>query len=284
MAYLGSGASRLLPLERGSRLVVDASEAAVRAGQTNPAELSKFQRRRVRVYTVPNLHSKVFVFGREAFIGSANVSNRSATSLVEAVVRTRDLKTVTAAKRFVGELCVHELGPEAIRRLEKLYRPPKFLGGRGPRPKAHRAARAELPRLQLAQLKPADPPAASEATEDKARSVAKSRRKHRSSHSLDEFFVSGQCRYEPGDIIIQILKAVGGTPLVFPPGNVVHVRRWSDGRRRATFVFLEVPKRRRVKLVRFASRIGGGAMKKLKRHGLVRDHDFRQKVLSAWQT
>ncbi len=284
VAYLGTGASRLLPLKAGSRLVVDASEPAVKAGQTNPSELRRFIRRRVRVYSVPNLHSKVFVLGREAFIGSANVSTHSATALVEAIVRTREPDVVGAAKRFVKDVCVHELGPEAIKRLGKLYRPPKFSGrGAARRKPLQQGVRPDLPRLQLAQLKPADPPEASEATEESARAVAKSRRKHQRSHRLDEFFITGRCRYEPGDTVIQVLKEHGNRPMVFPPGNVVHVRKWSDGRRPVTFVFLEVPKARRVRLDRLADRLAWGAGKKLKRHGLVRDYAFGRQLLSAWQ-
>jgi hypothetical protein len=135
----------------------------------------------------------------------------------------------------------------------------------------------------LAQLKPADPPEASQATEEKARAVAKSRRKHERSHRLDEFFITGRCGYEPGDAVVQILKGGNEPAMVFPPGNVVHVRRWSDGRRRVTFVFLEVPRKRCVRLNRFAHRLGRGAAKKLKRHGLVRDYAFGHQVLSAWQ-
>lgn len=284
VAYLGAGASRLLPLKAGSRLVVDASEPAVKAGQTNPNELRRFVRRQVRVYSVPNLHAKVFVLGREAFIGSANVSTHSATALVEAIVRTTEPKVVGAAKRFVRDMCVHELGPEAIKRLSKLYRPPRFLRRGAPRRQVFpRAADPELPRLQLAQLKPDDPPEASEDTEKRAQAVAKSRRKHQRSHRLDEFFIVGRCRYEPGDTVVQVLKDDGKARMVFPPGNVVHVRKWSDGRRRVTFVFLEVPKVRSVRLDRLADRLGWGTGKKLKRHGLVRDYAFGRQLLSAWR-
>jgi PLD-like domain len=39
VAYFGQGASKLLPLRTGSRLVVDASEGAVKSCQTHPADL-----------------------------------------------------------------------------------------------------------------------------------------------------------------------------------------------------------------------------------------------------
>src|SRR4051812_11054218 len=122
VAYFGKGASRLLPLAKGSRLVVDASERSVGSGQTCPADLTKLVKCGVIVYSVPNLHAKVFVLGRTAYIGSANVSKRSSEQLVEAVIRTSEGKTVRAARQFVHENCLHELTPTVLKRLAKLYR------------------------------------------------------------------------------------------------------------------------------------------------------------------
>jgi hypothetical protein len=45
VAYFGQGASKLMPLPAGSRLVVDASEGAVKSGQTLPADLVRIQKR-----------------------------------------------------------------------------------------------------------------------------------------------------------------------------------------------------------------------------------------------
>jgi phosphatidylserine/phosphatidylglycerophosphate/cardiolipin synthase-like enzyme len=56
---------------------VDASEAAVQAGQTCPASLSSMLKRGVQVFSREGLHAKVFVFGTTAYIGSANVSGNS---------------------------------------------------------------------------------------------------------------------------------------------------------------------------------------------------------------
>jgi hypothetical protein len=44
VAYFGQGAAGLLPLPSGSRLVVDASEGAVKSGQTCPAEFTPARR------------------------------------------------------------------------------------------------------------------------------------------------------------------------------------------------------------------------------------------------
>ena len=153
VAYFGAGASRLLPLPKSSRLVVDASERAVASGQTCPADLSKLVKRGVKVYSVPNLHAKVFVLGRAAYIGSANVSNRSASQLIEAVIRTTETIAVRAARKFVRDHCLHELTPTVLKRLAKLYRPPFVPGGkRGKKAPKETFRRPTLPRLLLVQL------------------------------------------------------------------------------------------------------------------------------------
>jgi hypothetical protein len=41
VAYFGTGASKLLPLRKGSTLVVDLSKRAVGTGQTKPSEVLK---------------------------------------------------------------------------------------------------------------------------------------------------------------------------------------------------------------------------------------------------
>jgi hypothetical protein len=52
VAYFGQGASKLLPLRRGSTLIVDLSERAVRSGQTMPAEVLKLLNKGVDAYSV----------------------------------------------------------------------------------------------------------------------------------------------------------------------------------------------------------------------------------------
>jgi hypothetical protein len=80
VAYFGKGASDLLKLPTGSRLVVNASENGVKTGQTCPANLLRLLKRGVRIFSNPFLHGKVYVFGRCAAIGSANTSVNSANT------------------------------------------------------------------------------------------------------------------------------------------------------------------------------------------------------------
>ncbi len=162
VAYCGAGASRLLPLPENSRLVVDASERAVASGQTCPADQIKLVKRRVAVY-----------------IGSTNVSTRSASQLVEAVVRTTDPGAVRAARNFVRDHCLHGLTPIVLKRLLKIYRPPKVPGGKpGKKVTKETFRHPTLPRLLLAQLHVKDWSERDLAIHDAALVVAKKRREH----------------------------------------------------------------------------------------------------------
>jgi len=282
VAYFGQGAAKLLPLQRGNRLVVDASDGAVKSGQTCPTELKRLASKGVRIYTIQNLHAKAFVFGTRAFIGSANVSHHSAGTLVEAMLATTDRKAVTAARDFIRGLCVQELGPEAIERLARIYHPPRIAGAHGPRTATNkRAVRVELPRVRLVQLILREPPEGSEDVEKAGRKIASKRREKRKGHFLDDFWLRGKCLLSPGDIVVQVLNEGRGRNMVSPPATVIHTRRWRRGSRTATFVYVEVPGCRRVTLERLAERLGRNAGKRLRRGGWVR-RDFSERLLAAW--
>jgi len=283
VAYFGAGASRLLPLERGSRLVVDASERAVASGQTCPADLLKLVKRGVAVYSVPNLHAKVFVLGKTAYVGSTNVSGRSASQLVEAVLRTTEPGTVQAARKFVVDHCLHELTPEVLKHLSKLYRPPLIPGGKAKQGSVPDSAkRPTLPRLVLAQLHLMEWSDRDQALHDAGLVVARKRREHPRSFELTSFRVAGRCRYEPGDVVIQVTDEGAGKVRVSPRANVQHIRRRQDAKGRVGFVYLEHASRPRRDVRKLASQLGRGSLRQLRRDGLVRDKSFARSLLGLW--
>lgn len=283
VAYFGQGASKLLPLSANSRLVVDASDNAVKSGQTCPAELKLLQNKGVIIYSVPNLHAKVYVFDGVAFVASANVSGNSAKKLIEAMVRITEGPVISAAKMFVRSLCSNELSPGTIDRLQKIYRPPRFEGPPVAGLRRKQSSQAVMPRLFVTQLVRGDAPTGSEDAEEKGREIAKSRRKHRRSYVLQDFNWSGIAPFRRGDKVIQVVKEEDGTRLVDAPGDVVHTHNWRRGNRRVMFVYLELPKVRRVRLEKLARRLGYGAKKKLFKNGLVRNVDFAETLLGNWQ-
>ncbi|RWO38190.1 MAG: hypothetical protein EOS11_25250 [Mesorhizobium sp.] len=126
VAYLGQSGDRLLPLLKGSRLVVDASLPAVRAGITYPGALQKLQKRGVRIFVAPLLHSKVFAFDQVGFVGSTNASTRSQLYLLEATLSVTDAPTLKDIRNYVSGLCVDELSVHDLAWLASQYKPPVF--------------------------------------------------------------------------------------------------------------------------------------------------------------
>lgn len=126
VAYLGQSGDGLLPLSNGSSLVVDASLPAVRAGITFPGALQKLQKRGVRIFVAPLLHSKVFAFDDIGFVGSTNASKRSQNYLSEAVVKVTDAPTLSDIRSYVNSLCVDELSNSDLIWLASQYKPPKI--------------------------------------------------------------------------------------------------------------------------------------------------------------
>lgn len=285
VAYFGKGASKLLPLPKGSRLVVDASEGAVKSGQTCPADLLAMTKRGIRVYSITNLHAKVFVLGRVAFVGSANVSNRSAGTLIEAAVRLTDPLAVKAARKFVTECCLDEQTPTQLKRLNKLYRPPRIAGGGGLGIKkiSKASTKLRLPQLRMVQLVLQDWSEQENALHDAGEGIAKKRCEHPRSHELDSFLWTGECRFAAGDQVVQVTDEGSGKKLVSPPGKVIYVRSRVDKKlRRTSIVFVERPaiKRRQIKTLTKQMRHGAG--KRLKSNGVVRDMKFYKELMGLW--
>ena len=105
VAYFGQNGAKMLPLKKGDILVVDASEKALKTGQTCPDELLKLYNKGVQVYSFDNLHAKLFLIGNVLYCGSTNVSGNSAKRLKEAILTTNDKIAIEDAKTFIKSLC-----------------------------------------------------------------------------------------------------------------------------------------------------------------------------------
>lgn len=89
---------------KGDVLVCDASDEAIRAGQTSASLLRAIVERGGKVFSSPGLHAKSMVLGRVAVVGSANMSEASATQLIEAALITDDARAVAGVRVFVDQL------------------------------------------------------------------------------------------------------------------------------------------------------------------------------------
>lgn len=133
VAYLGTGASELLPMKKGDVLVVNMSLANVKNGQVNPFEVQKYYEKGVKVFNCKNLHSKVYLFDKAAIVCSANISanSYSPTGLIECGVLTDDRTALTNASDFIKTLMVEKVSKAYIDMCKDIYNPPKFSGKKG---------------------------------------------------------------------------------------------------------------------------------------------------------
>lgn len=271
VAYFGKGAADLLHLPAKSRLVVDASEAAVKQGQTNPAKLRRMRRRKVAVYSVQNLHARVFAFDTAVFIGSANVSKHSASVLQEAVLRVTDAAVLKAARDFVTELCLEPLGPKELMRLQKLYRPPRFLPG------LHeaRGKKQRFSTLRVAHTRKVDVADKLEEAFEAGHKEAVKKRRYNNGFAIEEFYWSNPSPFHEGQLVIQVYKNPHGRT-VSPPGHVIHTRSYRDGKERKTLIYVELPDSDWEPLSRF-----GTSLKKSLSRGGVRNY---QPQIACWRS
>jgi hypothetical protein len=129
VAFFSTGASKLLPLTKGSTLIVNASERIIKSGQTNPNEIIALLKKGVKIYNYENLHAKMYLIGEKLFIGSSNASNNSANGLKESMLVSTDKNIVNEGKSRIIELAITSLGLERLKQLKKIYKTPKFIGG-----------------------------------------------------------------------------------------------------------------------------------------------------------
>jgi hypothetical protein len=259
--------------------VVDASKGAVSGGQTCPADLAVLLKRGVRIYSEPKLHAKVFVAGKTAYIGSANASQSSADTLIEAAVRTTESSVVRDAREFVLDGCIFELGPRALKELSEVYQPPKGGGGaKGGR------KQPSGPRLLFASLILEEWSDSEQQLYEKGLLVARSRRENPRSWDMEAFPYYGKCPFEKGDVVMQILDVGKGRLMAEPPGNVIHVLSSpGTGGQEVAFVYVERPADRRRQLKRVAHAVGcSQAELFLHRDRVIREGPFKRAVLKAW--
>lgn len=133
VAYFGTGASKLINLKKGDVLLVSMTIGNVKAGQVNPSEIEIIFKKGVQIYTLINLHAKIFLFDKSVIVGSTNASFNSADTLIEAAILTDDKKAIKDAEEFFLENCVEKVESDYIKLCKSKYNPPKFLGAKSKR-------------------------------------------------------------------------------------------------------------------------------------------------------
>jgi hypothetical protein len=271
----------MLPLTRGSVLVVDMSDTVLRSGLTNPSELLKLIRRGVAVYNYPTLHCKVAAFPSRAFVGSMNASRNSASCLQEAALELNEPRAIRHMQAFVRSLAAVPVGPEQAEAAQQKYRPPKSTAPAGRRRTEHH----DVP-LWLVPLEWADWDDEDFENGKVGRPLAEQKRSSVDDFRLEEFAFSGRdlcSRLKDGDAILQVMTETSRRLRLYPIGTIVHKQVFRDGRR--AIVFVEVPKRSRPKELRPVVEglgVSSRFFRMLTRARLVRNRRLRSRLLRLW--
>ena len=88
---------------KGDILITDASDEAIKAGQTSAAVLKAACKRKAQVFSIKGLHAKVYAFDKFAVIGSANLSKESERR-TEAALLTDQPTVVSSARLLIESL------------------------------------------------------------------------------------------------------------------------------------------------------------------------------------
>jgi len=289
IAYLGKGATKLLPMGQGDVLVVDLREDTVRAGQVSPFEIEEYLKRRVEVYAYSNLHAKVFVFDRKAIIASANVSSHSKNSLVECGVLVTDVDVVNSARGFVMSLTGAPVTPAYLKSLKKQYQPPKIRGGRR---NGKRDRQDSHPRLWIERINSVDFDDKENRLTKVGKVVARKKVKDKKKYSVEVVrypskWGLGQ-KASFGDLVIQIWSEEDGSLWVYPPSRIVHLKPYvnSNGAERK-LVFTEEPrnpKRLEWKVFRAALKKVGVSRVSENMGREISTANQKQAILGLWTT
>ena len=246
VAWLAQGASKLLTLGEGDVLVVDMGDAAVKTGRTDPKEVRRYLARGARVFSVSNLHAKVFVFDKYVLVGSSNVSMHSRDTLLEAAIETSNPKVRGKAITWIASLAQVAVTPALAAAKAKLYKPPEWgtptgATNRGSKPVAGKKLPVTDGRLWIVGTEATVWPKDEAPVLDKQAADAKRELKDPSHYWVDSIRLPGRTklvRARRGDSVITIHDD-GENASVWAPAAVIAARKYAVGKKRAVGLHLE---------------------------------------------
>ena len=260
VAYFGQNGAEMLPLKEGSTLLVDASEKAVKSGQTCPDELLKLYNKGVKIYSLEDLHAKIFIIGKTLYVGSTNVSGSSKNRLTEAVIKCTDKVSIDEAKAFIESICELEMGEEELTELQKMYVAPKFLG------RGRKSSKGTQSDFYVYKLIKNEYTPKQEEEAIKGRIEAEKNRITKTRHIVDEFIWTKDNKAKKGDVIFQITQE-GKKNYCSPPGRLIYTREVTEEKEDSIICFVEIPDRKRKNLELLTSSLDEKEIKSLNKSG-----------------
>ncbi|MFO1326078.1 MAG: hypothetical protein U1F56_01880 [Rubrivivax sp.] len=265
-----------LPMAAGSILVTGLDEQTVRAGQVDPREILRFVRRGVAVHKAGNLHAKVYVFGRRAFVGSANASTSSA-ALDEACIEVTDPNAVRDARAFVERMLSVPVGPAEVQRLIPLFPESARRGA------ARGAQSAVFPKVFIVPVHQENWGDNLVQADKRGMPKAAAKLKDRSRFRLDKVPLTTReaARLAPDGIVV--FRWDDGRGYQFEPaGNFIHAEPYSDG----AIAYVEVRKHLRWRKSAQVRKVLGAAADAVLYKGgrvrVIRHAAVARKFLALW--
>ncbi len=272
VAYFSKNASKMLPLAKGSILVVDASENAVKSGQTCPEELLKLEKLGVKIFSFTGLHAKVFVFDNVLYIGSTNVSAHSANYLEEAILKTNEKKVVNESVAFIKSLLIKQLTQNELIELNKIYKEPKFFSPKSSKKQNIQNGHEQV--VYVVKLRTLKKEFKNEQEDyDKGKKIALE--KLEEGQELEAYRHVVTHKPKIGDLVIRITKDDNRTR-VAAPATILNIKPIKNSNR--IYVYVAAPKLKEKSLKEIEKKLGTTELKKagLKKSSLA------AKINSMW--
>lgn len=274
--FLGKNAANLLPITAGSILVTRFNDETIKSGLVSPIEIIKFLKRGIKVHSDSKLHAKVYVFGKRAFVGSANVSNSSQSSS-EACIETNDIQVVQQAREYIASLTSNLVTLEEAKSKLALY--PKD----GERLFGVKAIKGIQRRVWIVPLGKNDFTDEQMDAMNRGIPIAKKKSLDTSKFKLDGF-INDDDRLMVGDWIIQRFNYKSGF-LFECPAKIIYIEPVEGSKE--NFFFLDKPKRiRDISSTVVKQKMGGKssiAIYKSSSNRLIKSDKTAQELLWLWK-
>lgn len=220
--------------KRNDVLICDASDRAIKGGETSAQLLRSLHRKGVELRSRSDLHAKLAVLGRHALIGSCNLSAASAQDLTELALLSDRKQIVAQASAFIHALreTSEEIDVDFLRRVLKIkVRPARRRGSKRKGQATRLGNKVWLISVhQLAEDSfPKEQPFVEKA-EQKATDLVADK-----DSTISWIRWTGKARFRamasPGDMVIQIWKPLSGKRVtVFGPCPILYrqdVAHWT---------------------------------------------------------
>jgi hypothetical protein len=182
---------------------------------------------------------------------------------------------VALARQFVREHCLRSIGPEEIKRLNKIYRPPNVKS-------ANAEPQVSTTNLRIIRLSEYELPASRKEKYTRSEKIAK-KKIASATHRPYDFYWTERHKFFEGERILPVHKDADGVRYVSPPGAVISITNFKDGLKYPTMIFLEMPKRRRLRLSELIRRLGREYKAKLEKGSVIYDKALVGQIYDLFQ-